>query len=373
MTFEELRKELNEKLRSRVYKCNFLASLFVLLSEVIVFYFFYASEMIDDVRLYLRLRILIPSLLSFGSLFLFRFLITRKKFSEFSNNLFSVLSVYVLCSTVAVFHNYYSMILLAMIVPVLMSAAFGDRRILLLITVMTVPVAAVAYYLNYNERSISFGSMYRLANLITCSCFLIAGYILARSFLKMQQIQMNYLRFSNQNEKELIERLHIDPLTELNNRTGLKEILAEAIKKFTFENVIYYLVMVDVDHFKIINDTYGHLKGDIVLKKLAHIIKAHLIEGESAFRFGGEEFLLLLKAKPEDSFEVVYDEIKSIGTEFCETEYDFCPGQKITFSAGLCSCEYVHEVDEWIKWADEAMYTSKIEGRNRITVHRPKQ
>lgn len=372
MTFECLKKELHEKLRRRMWIANLIGAILILLSEIVIALFFYRDNFILDLPEYICLRILIPSGMSFSAILISSIIIKSNKFSEFVKNFVAVGSIFILCSVVSVFHNYYTLLLVAVIVPFFMCSAFGSKKILNIISIATIPITVVSFVISYNERFINTDVLYRVTTFLCCIVFIIVSYVCANVLLNILQVQMDYLSFSNKNERDLIERLQLDPLTELNNRTRLKEILAEALKNFTFSNEKYYLVMIDVDRFKSINDTYGHLKGDIVLKRLAHIIKNHLLEGDYGFRFGGEEFLVLLKAKTGEELDSVYEEVRRIGEEFSSSEYDFCAGTMITFSAGICSCENIHESDDWIKGADEAMYTSKIEGRNRITVYNKK-
>lgn len=369
MTFDCLKKEVSEKLRHKVIIANLIGAILILASEITIAYFFYLDQFVTDIFEYSLVRIIIPSLFSFSALFI-SILISRKhNVQDKTKNYVSIGSMFVLCSVVSIFHNYYTLLLVAVVVPFFMCSAFGDKKLLNSISIATIPVTLFSFLISYHEKSINTDSLYRFTTFLCCVVFIIVAYVCANVIMNIQKTQMDYLYFSNNNERELIERLQLDHLTELNNRNSLKDGLADAIKRYIFGNDLYCLVMIDVDHFKQINDSYGHLKGDIVLKNLSRIIKKHLVDGDSAYRFGGEEFLVLMMAKPENTVDCVYKEIQKMAEEFKSTEYDFCEGKKIIFSAGICSCKDILEIDEWIKRADEAMYVSKSEGRDRITVY----
>lgn len=128
------------------------------------------------------------------------------------------------------------------------------------------------------------------------------------------------------------------------------------------------MVMIDVDHFKVFNDTYGHLAGDQVLVELAKVIRSQIRTEDIAARFGGEEFsLLLLQCGPEMAYQIA-DRIRA-AVENHRAEYQ---GQelKITISLGVaCAChaQMPTDLNRLIFQADKALYQSKKNGRNRVT------
>jgi len=177
------------------------------------------------------------------------------------------------------------------------------------------------------------------------------------------QIKMvNYLRE--------IERLSkMDELTKLANRRSFNEKLASEWGRAQREQTALGLIILDVDKFKIYNDTYGHQHGDIVLKTIAQILE-EITQRSSDFvaRWGGEEFIVLLPNTDADGAMKVAEKIR---TEVEITEIPHQDGvSKVTVSAGVNVVvpDVNTIVDKYISDADEALYRAKSEGRNRVSM-----
>jgi diguanylate cyclase len=156
----------------------------------------------------------------------------------------------------------------------------------------------------------------------------------------------------------------IDPLTGLPNRAAWSERLELEIKQWQQHGNTLSLAMLDLDHFKRINDNYGHLAGDKVLKIIATVLRKRLRGSDFIARFGGEEFVLLLPATPP-----------ALGAKLLETlraAIEACPfhfkGERvtITISMGLASFRAGEHSDLVLKRADQALYRAKNAGRNRV-------
>ncbi len=149
-----------------------------------------------------------------------------------------------------------------------------------------------------------------------------------------------------------------DPLTGLVNRRGLNL----AIQHFTAQQRGFAVVAVDIDHFKRVNDTYGHDVGDLVLKKLGAVMKAHSRPDDVLCRNGGEEFLMLLPETPIELAVAVAERLRK------QVEIEDMPHVgHITVSLGVALWPEDHaSVDEVLKLADLALYEAKQTGRNRV-------
>lgn len=174
--------------------------------------------------------------------------------------------------------------------------------------------------------------------------------------------------FETERAKEEAEKLAItDPLTGLFNRRFLEEKLANELIKVKAYNNYLSIIMADIDHFKRINDTYGHKVGDEVLKTLAVILKASVRGEDIVARYGGEEFIILLhNTSKYDAFRVA----ERIRLEVKDTSFiDIGIPEKITVSFGIsCFPEDGEDPIELIKKADQALYQAKSQGRNRVVV-----
>ena len=128
--------------------------------------------------------------------------------------------------------------------------------------------------------------------------------------LKIKTLQ-DHLKESNQ---RLLEMSQIDPLTGLYNRRHMMTTLEAELDRSNRISSPFSLVMVDLDHFKKVNDTYGHQQGDVVLKSTSWVIKEQLRQYDSASRFGGEEFILLL---PETSLDEAVNVAERLRQAIC--------------------------------------------------------
>lgn len=166
-------------------------------------------------------------------------------------------------------------------------------------------------------------------------------------------------------QERLKEESIRDPLTNLFNRRFLEETLKRELARVERSNGRLSLAMIDLDHFKEINDNFGHQVGDQVLKALADLITSQIRFGDVACRYGGEEFVIIL---PEAPLESALERVDGWRKIFSEMAFPTKHAQvKITFSAGVASYpEHGLTDKELISAADEAMYAAKLAGRNRV-------
>lgn len=165
------------------------------------------------------------------------------------------------------------------------------------------------------------------------------------------------------------ENATIDALTGLANRRPFEQRLTEESAHARRHHRPFSLVMIDLDHFKLLNDSYGHETGDRALKHTARLIKAMLRTDDFAFRYGGEEFALLLRScSANDAIKVterLRTALKSYPLAVAGTEM-----RAITFSAGVASAEAGNDfrIDDLVSRADAALYRSKHAGRDRTSL-----
>jgi diguanylate cyclase (GGDEF)-like protein len=158
-----------------------------------------------------------------------------------------------------------------------------------------------------------------------------------------------------------------DPLTGLGNRRALQEDLELLEARVTRYGHRYCMAMLDVDHFKSYNDTYGHQAGDEVLQAVAAQLKDQARGGDALYRYGGEEFLCIF---PEQSLEtgIIAAHRMRSGLERLAIPHADNTRGVVTLSAGLAMLDPSHtrSAGEVLKEADEALYRAKQLGRNRV-------
>jgi diguanylate cyclase (GGDEF)-like protein len=157
-----------------------------------------------------------------------------------------------------------------------------------------------------------------------------------------------------------------DPLTETGNRIAMDQTLQREIEMSRRHSQPLSLLMLDIDHFKQINDTYGHSAGDDVLKAVAASIKDQLRNVDMVFRFGGEEFLILLSNTSREAAAMVGERLR-----FAAQAQDYVADGKVielTVSLGCSTLLPGESAESLLRRADSALYVAKREGRNRLTM-----
>ncbi|MFC5530786.1 sensor domain-containing diguanylate cyclase [Cohnella yongneupensis] len=164
------------------------------------------------------------------------------------------------------------------------------------------------------------------------------------------------------NVNHLLETMALtDPLTGLKNRRFFQESLLANIAAYHRARTPFSLFIIDIDHFKSINDTYGHPIGDLVLTKLAQLLRAESREIDIVARFGGEEFVLILPGADRDAAVPVAERYRS------KIEATPMGDYRITASIGVATIAPEETDQTVLHKADQALYHSKASGRNRVT------
>jgi diguanylate cyclase (GGDEF)-like protein len=163
------------------------------------------------------------------------------------------------------------------------------------------------------------------------------------------------------------ELLQIDMLTGLYTRRHFEWSLEEHCAEAARYNVPLSCLMIDLDHFKDVNDTFGHDMGDVVLREVASLLLHNARDADMVVRYGGEEFVILLPHTDSEGAKVFAERL-------CQTvaghDFDAIPDKRrLTISIGVCSAraEGPPVAKELVKQADQAMYQSKRNGRNQVT------
>jgi diguanylate cyclase (GGDEF)-like protein len=161
---------------------------------------------------------------------------------------------------------------------------------------------------------------------------------------------------------ELQKLATTDALTQIANRSSLDMVLNQAIAENERHKRPFSVVMIDIDFFKTINDTYGHLVGDTVLKTLAQLIKSQIRSVDTLGRWGGEEFMIVYRDIECQGAYTLADNIRQ-----SVEHYPFEGVEGITISMGVAQYRSGASEEELLKHADSALYYSKEHGRNKVT------
>lgn len=177
-------------------------------------------------------------------------------------------------------------------------------------------------------------------------------------------------RLLNQERLQMLDELKklsiTDGLTQLYNSRHFYSQLNGEIERFNRYGQKLSLLLLDIDDFKKYNDTYGHLEGDKILVRIGQIIRACLRKMDSAYRYGGEEFTIILPGTPGEEARTVAERLRTAVAAECFSH----PGEsrvQITISVGVTQYCREESVASFVQRADQAMYQSKQAGRNRVS------
>jgi len=217
---------------------------------------------------------------------------------------------------------------------------------------LTVGTSVSGMFAGWNTRALVTGALTFLV------CTLLAFTVAALTAA---------LRRSEEMEAEL-ERLAVtDPLTGLPNRRALDLFLAGEVRRARREDSSLSLLMIDVDHFKTVNDRFGHAAGDIVLRQIGQLIAASVRRaGDFTARFGGEEFVVVLPATTQEGAVRVAEGIRS-RVEAARFLAGDGAEPRVTVSIGVATASSPAALEDLIQRSDIALYQAKNSGRNRVS------
>jgi diguanylate cyclase len=166
--------------------------------------------------------------------------------------------------------------------------------------------------------------------------------------------------------EQLKNQVRIDPLTGLYNRRAMEPDLKKEMVRARRYKFPLSIVMCDIDHFKKINDTYGHKIGDRVLQKLAKSLQESVRTSDNIYRYGGEEFLILLPHTDGEHAVIFAERLREtiMGMRFVSKKHGLNLG--VTLSFGVTEMKPFDSISSFIARSDKALYLAKLNGRNRV-------
>jgi diguanylate cyclase (GGDEF)-like protein len=157
-----------------------------------------------------------------------------------------------------------------------------------------------------------------------------------------------------------------DPLTGAYNRRYLEEQAQQALHAWRRYSQPSAILLIDIDHFKRVNDRFGHNVGDAAIKRLVRVISGRVRSVDTVCRFGGEEFVVLLSETTIETASNIAEQLRAL----VESER-ILPEGTMTISIGVCDVTVADTLDRWLNLADAALYLAKSNGRNRVEVATP--
>jgi diguanylate cyclase (GGDEF)-like protein len=253
-------------------------------------------------------------------------------------------------------HYVFAPIFCAPCIAIFVSAIFEDKKItgtIFRLSLFSLSLASILAALELRK-----GDRQLLLDLLVALVITICTYLVTRFLADFESEQTRSILSSYKKQFELTEQLKRDHLTGLFNRKALFELLDHYIDKRPQNGI--YLAVIDIDDYKNVNDKYGHIQGDTVLKCLAAILEKHVLQYGFIARFGGDEFAIVFIDIPVAQACGIIDKVRK---EFNSHRFDFQKDHPVTFTCGLAS-HRGQTSQEFFETADKALYQAKAQGKN---------
>lgn len=363
MTLEEYKETYFRRWQKRLNtQCWFIfgATFLLILLATLLTYF---TKQLDSVNFFRHLlfRAIIPSILQIAGMIPITVAINKKTTPWQKGTRLVISELFWILAVISFFNAHYSVVLILPAATMLVASPTTDKKLLKALFIASfityVPGYLVFAFL-YHEHTLSYKITMLAADILIISLL----YNVARTLFRSQTAQISFINHNYKKQLALTEELQLEPLTRLYNRRALAETTDRLMHAETkTENLI--LAFIDLDNFKTVNDTFGHATGDAVLISLAEIITETLGTNRNAFRYGGDEFVILFRDK---TIPEIRETISIIMEKFQTIEFDYLTSKiNCSMSVGISLYKEGWSSNEWLKSADNAAYRAKQSGKNR--------
>lgn len=312
---------------------------------------------------YIVLNTILPAIVYLVADLVTFYLIKKEKISDEANKWLISLLLFVVILVPSI--QYYNIIvfILVPIAAIIMTGVFANQSITFTITVATM-ITVIINDIRLNRLHI-WDSLGYTEWVVSSVCMVIIICIVVMMVNAHTRELVQSIEDSSVKQRNLMTELKKDPLTSLYNRRSFEESLEKEIQMVEETGKKSFIAIFDIDHFKNVNDTYGHSNGDIVIKALCKMLKDKSKDYGLAFRYGGEEFVILFS---DVELPKVINVVEDIRTEFRCYYFQFMNDSGITCSCGIA--EYIpgESSKAWFNRADSSLYKAKEAGRNRTVI-----
>ena len=329
----------------------------------IVWYFAAREILAHSPEVYLRDYIVLPTIGLLALTLIADFFVRSHRMplllKEYTVLILFILFSFYLCLT----HKIATVLFGSFVLPVFTSTIFSNikmTRRIFGISNLALLISGTKMYFTYKFDNGIPMEVFVAWDMLLCS------YLLAKALIRYGQDNLLTLMHSYQHQKSIQEQLKLDLYTGLYNKKTFDDCLPGFIEECRGQKTSLSLAIFDVDHFKQVNDVYGHVVGDRVLIHLSQILKNNKSENIIAFRIGGEEFAVLFKDYCAKDAYKICDSMRSSMESSSLHEVD---KKRITISGGLACMGSCTSAEKLFKAADSALYEAKNNGRNQVIIY----
>lgn len=281
----------------------------------------------------------------------------RQKISRNIKNYVTCIGFCIFCLTICFSHDYFTTIFACGMIAIILTVIYCDITLTLSCSVILLFGEAAIGFLGRWDPTVEKDSLY-IAYLSVALILLVVITIASIITIKWENQRILFISHKQLQISQLKEQTIIDPLTGLHNRRALRQFIDESTRQITY-------VMTDIDHFKRINDSFGHEMGDDILILFAHILQKYQGNMMESFRFGGDEFLLTFM---DCSLQETQDMCKNIQNDFIKALSKDILNLDVSVSIGIASHKRDELPHEGIQRADNALYVAKVDPDNKIKI-----
>lgn len=247
----------------------------------------------------------------------------------------------------------------------LVSIVFG--AVFLIRPLVSAIIYLVSYVVFYYSIALTINHPHvLLSNRVNGITVIALGFLISIMSWYYNYINIIQKRHIDKQQKQLEQMAYFDPLTNIYNRHFFNELVEKelsAMKRYLYNSVI---ILLDIDGFKNINDSYGHLVGDQILKEVAQMLSNNIRKSDTVFRFGGEEFVILAPKTSLDDGYALAEKLRKIIAEKTFIVDSIKIEITASFGVSLLHPKDKHKFENYYSLVDKALYAAKNKGKNRV-------
>lgn len=272
-----------------------------------------------------------------------------------------ILTMISMFTSLVTIHFTFPMLLGLFMIPIFVSTIYANRNIVLrtfAFCCLGIGISLLLTFINHRETM----QKEYLANVFIVAAMMLFVLVVAMGVVENERAKVAVTKRNMRSAARLKEEASHDSLTGLYNRKTILDILSEHMQRAQNGKALH-IAVVDIDHFKLINDTYGHSNGDVVLRALAGMFRSMQGRNITVGRYGGEEFVIIFYNM---TYDQVYERVDDLREQFAHCIFTELDNSKITISVGIAAFENGMDIVAFFDEADRAMYKAKQLGRNRV-------
>ncbi|MBR3837673.1 MAG: diguanylate cyclase [Clostridia bacterium] len=310
---------------------------------------------------YLWCSVVLPVTLNVAIHCVMRFVLKKQRITKRIKNATAIGAALAMAFLVTVVHKEQALAGCTFIFPIMLSALFNDRKLLNVSLIASLLILTGTYFVFAATGEELLSTWYNYLCLVG---FAVVSYGSGTVIIRYSGYSVAAIQKHTEKYNKLRADLLRDPMTGLFNHNTFISRLDRTVKRAAASAKPLCLVMLDIDNFKQINDTYGHDCGDEVLLFLANAIGERCQKGDTPSRYGGEEFAIIFENKGVDE---AFDIISDLLEHFSRHRFSFTD-TPITFSAGISEYDEGLTDEDFFELTDQALYQAKKQGKNQIFV-----